>query len=118
MSPLDLLCWQNGSLFERIVMLRDKLKQIQCLMDKDPHNEKLRQEDLFSEVLSTEEPMEMIKTVCGDEIKNAMYDIDNQKALGLDGLSTNFYKFAWCVIRQDICVAVIDCLDTEGYLDM
>ncbi|GJY18350.1 hypothetical protein Tco_0389841 [Tanacetum coccineum] len=46
MSPLDLLCWQNGSLFERIVMLRDKLKQIQCLMDKDPHNEKLRQEGM------------------------------------------------------------------------
>ncbi|GJU58447.1 hypothetical protein Tco_1236213 [Tanacetum coccineum] len=61
--------------------------------------------------------MEMIKIVCGDEIKNAMYDIDNQKALGLDGFSTNFYKFAWCVIGQDICVAVIDCLDTEGYLD-
>nr|GEZ12878.1 hypothetical protein [Tanacetum cinerariifolium] len=74
-------------------------------------------EDLFLEVLSTEEPMEMIKPVSGDEIKNAMYDIDDQKALGLDGFSTNFYKSDWCVIGQDICVAVIDCLDTGGYLD-
>ncbi|GJT15340.1 RNA-directed DNA polymerase, eukaryota, reverse transcriptase zinc-binding domain protein [Tanacetum coccineum] len=37
-SPLNNLGWCKGSLFKRVVSLRDELKRVQIDIDKDPHN--------------------------------------------------------------------------------
>ncbi|GJR43473.1 RNA-directed DNA polymerase, eukaryota, reverse transcriptase zinc-binding domain protein [Tanacetum coccineum] len=41
-SPLNNLGWCKGSLFKRVISLRDELKQVQIDIDKDPHNTILR----------------------------------------------------------------------------
>ncbi|GKG18132.1 hypothetical protein Tco_0372430, partial [Tanacetum coccineum] len=41
-----------------------------------------------------------------DEVKNALFDIDGNKALGPDGFSSQFFKAAWSTVGGDICKAV------------
>nr|GEZ52346.1 hypothetical protein [Tanacetum cinerariifolium] len=42
------------------------------------------------------------------EVKNAMFEIEDSKAPGLDGYTARFYKSAWSIIGKDICKAVQD----------
>ncbi|GJZ33432.1 hypothetical protein Tco_0578868 [Tanacetum coccineum] len=41
--------------------------------------------------------------VSDDEIKNALFDIDGNKAPGLDGFSSQFFKAAWSTVGGDLC---------------
>ncbi|GJS70464.1 hypothetical protein Tco_0703305 [Tanacetum coccineum] len=53
-----------------------------------------------------EDAENMIKNVSDVEIKEALYDICNNKAPGPDGYSAKFYKSAWTVVGKDVCEAV------------
>ncbi|GJZ23061.1 RNA-directed DNA polymerase, eukaryota, reverse transcriptase zinc-binding domain protein [Tanacetum coccineum] len=48
----------------------------------------------------------MIRQVTNEEINQAMFDIDDNKASGPDRFSSRFYKQSWEVIRKDACPAV------------
>lgn len=40
------------------------------------------------------------------EIKEAIWSIDDNKALGLDGFNSNFFKASWSIMSQDVINAV------------
>nr|GEY46185.1 RNA-directed DNA polymerase, eukaryota, reverse transcriptase zinc-binding domain protein [Tanacetum cinerariifolium] len=61
---------------------------------------------IFTNTLSMEEAKNMAKEVSEDEIKDVVFEIDGDKALGLDGFSSGFFKKAWDVIGKDFCSAV------------
>ncbi|GJR58907.1 hypothetical protein Tco_1501069 [Tanacetum coccineum] len=48
----------------------------------------------------------MVRPVLDDEIKFAMFSIEDDKAAGLDGYSSKFFKAAWNIVRGDVCAAV------------
>nr|GEW08179.1 RNA-directed DNA polymerase, eukaryota, reverse transcriptase zinc-binding domain protein [Tanacetum cinerariifolium] len=48
----------------------------------------------------------MVSEVCDKEIKDALFDIDGDKASGPDGFSSEFFKKAWDLIGKDFCSAV------------
>ncbi|GJZ15926.1 RNA-directed DNA polymerase, eukaryota, reverse transcriptase zinc-binding domain protein [Tanacetum coccineum] len=56
--------------------------------------------------LSQVEAENMICEVSNEEIKNALFDIDSSKAAGPDGFSAGFYKKAWEIIGDELCLAV------------
>ncbi|GJS46838.1 hypothetical protein Tco_0596959 [Tanacetum coccineum] len=56
--------------------------------------------------LSNEEAEYMIREVNDEEIKNAMFQIDDNKAPGPDGYSSSFFKKTWSIIGKDVCHAV------------
>ncbi|GKD26598.1 RNA-directed DNA polymerase, eukaryota, reverse transcriptase zinc-binding domain protein [Tanacetum coccineum] len=75
-----------------------KLKSAQAIVDKNPHDERLRKEairkvdnvkgideSIFKNTLSREEVDSMIGEVSDKDIKEAMFDIDSNKASGPDG---------------------------------
>ena len=43
-----------------------------------------------------------------DEIKDAMWSILEDKALGLDGFNSGFYKAAWDIVGADVVRAIQD----------
>ena len=46
--------------------------------------------------------------VTHEEIKNALFSIDDSKAPGPDGFSSLFFKRAWSIVGNEVCDAVVD----------
>ncbi|PWA66317.1 RNA-directed DNA polymerase, eukaryota, Reverse transcriptase zinc-binding domain protein [Artemisia annua] len=63
-------------------------------------------ESLISNKLSSNEAENMVKRVSDEEIRKAMFQIEDNKAPGPDGFSSCFYKKAWGIIEKDVCKAI------------
>ncbi|CAI9259916.1 unnamed protein product [Lactuca saligna] len=66
----------------------------------------IRPEDLDFRKLDIQQAVDMIKDVTDEEIKAALFDIDDDKAPGPDGFSSKFFKKAWMIVGSDFCFAV------------
>nr|KAJ0201063.1 hypothetical protein LSAT_V11C600298600 [Lactuca sativa] len=66
----------------------------------------LRPDDLDFRKLDNQQALDMIKDVTDEEIKAALFDIDDDKAPGPDGFSSKFFKKAWMIVGSDFCFAV------------
>nr|GEU96335.1 hypothetical protein [Tanacetum cinerariifolium] len=62
-------------------------------------------EGLFSKKISDADAVNMIKEVSEDEIKTALFDIDDDKASGPDGFTSKFFKSYLKVIKKDVIEA-------------
>ncbi|GJY83814.1 RNA-directed DNA polymerase, eukaryota, reverse transcriptase zinc-binding domain protein [Tanacetum coccineum] len=62
--------------------------------------------NLFTKKIDPVTAMELIKPVSDEEIKMALFDIDDNKASGPDGYTSKFFKSAWSVVGKDTCAAV------------
>nr|GEY48047.1 hypothetical protein [Tanacetum cinerariifolium] len=68
----------------------------------------------------SDEADRMCRGISEVEVKNAMFDIDDSKAPGLDGFTARFYKSAWSVIGKGVSKAIQEFFITrkrlgEGY---
>ncbi|GJT10088.1 zinc finger, CCHC-type containing protein [Tanacetum coccineum] len=61
---------------------------------------------LFKSTLNSEEANNMICDVTYREIKEAMFDIESNKASGPDGYTSEFFKKAWDVVGNEVCLAI------------
>ncbi|GKC31694.1 RNA-directed DNA polymerase, eukaryota, reverse transcriptase zinc-binding domain protein, partial [Tanacetum coccineum] len=116
------MSWQNGNVFERVEILKEKVKGCQTKVDKYPHDREVKEEsvrileeyieakkeeynllcqkakdingrsDIFISKLTNDEAMEMVRPISDAEIKNAMFGIEDSKAPGPDGYTSRFYK--------------------------
>ncbi|GJU17368.1 RNA-directed DNA polymerase, eukaryota, reverse transcriptase zinc-binding domain protein [Tanacetum coccineum] len=60
----------------------------------------------FDKTVSRADADWMLKPVSNKEIKLAMFDIDDNRAPGPDGFSSKFYKQAWNIVGNYVCVVV------------
>ncbi|GJS33012.1 retrovirus-related pol polyprotein from transposon TNT 1-94 [Tanacetum coccineum] len=63
---------------------------------------------LFTNVISADTRLYMIWMVTNDEIKYAIFNIGEYRALGPDGFTFSFFKKSWEVVGNDIYNAVKD----------
>ncbi|GJV82770.1 RNA-directed DNA polymerase, eukaryota, reverse transcriptase zinc-binding domain protein [Tanacetum coccineum] len=61
---------------------------------------------LFVKKILGAEAILMIREINDEEIKIALFDIDDDKALGPDGYTSKFYKKAWDVVKGEFCAAI------------
>nr|GEY25357.1 hypothetical protein [Tanacetum cinerariifolium] len=62
----------------------------------------------FDKVLSKKEAEDMIGLVSDKEIKEAVFDIDSNKASGPDGYTSGFFKKAWHIVGKEVCLEIKD----------
>ncbi|GJZ78963.1 putative RNA-directed DNA polymerase [Tanacetum coccineum] len=57
---------------------------------------------LFLKKLDMDKAIDLIRRVADNEIKAALFNIDDNKVAGPDGYSSKFFKAAWSIIGKDI----------------
>ncbi|GKC83476.1 RNA-directed DNA polymerase, eukaryota, reverse transcriptase zinc-binding domain protein [Tanacetum coccineum] len=57
-------------------------------------------------IVSNEDACDMIGPVSNEEIKEALFGIEDNKAPGPDGYTSKFFKKAWTVVGDDVCMAI------------
>ncbi|CAH1436138.1 unnamed protein product [Lactuca virosa] len=80
--------------FNKFLGCKD-VTEFSCLNDGFFHNK------LDSRVAAN-----MIRVVTDEEIKVAMFDIDENRAPGPDGYSSKFFKSSWNIVGPEVCKAV------------
>ncbi|GKA77311.1 hypothetical protein Tco_0783772, partial [Tanacetum coccineum] len=63
-------------------------------------------EKFFINRLFDDEAAKMVIDVTDKEIKEAMFDIGENKAPGLDGFTSAFFKHSWEIIGKEVCQAI------------
>ncbi|KAL0416338.1 UNVERIFIED_CONTAM: hypothetical protein Slati_3465700 [Sesamum latifolium] len=67
-------------------------------------------------ILSEAEALTLVQPVTPSEIKHAVFDIDEVKALGPDGYSLGFFKAAWPVVGEEVTRAIMEFFRTGRLL--
>ncbi|KAK1431837.1 hypothetical protein QVD17_08547 [Tagetes erecta] len=63
-------------------------------------------QELFDVRIDQAMSVDMIREVTFDEIKRTMFAFADDKAPGPDGFTAAFYKKAWDIVGNDVCLAV------------
>nr|GFC21014.1 hypothetical protein [Tanacetum cinerariifolium] len=92
---------KNTTFFHSIKVKRNKNR------DESIRDENVLVDDAyFKRKINNEEARHMINEVTDKEIKEAIFDIDSNKAVGLDVYSSEFFKKACDIVGKDVCLAV------------
>nr|GEU99436.1 RNA-directed DNA polymerase, eukaryota, reverse transcriptase zinc-binding domain protein [Tanacetum cinerariifolium] len=94
---------KNSSFFHKVQKGRSNKK----FLGKAQHVQDIEEvSTLFQRRINEAVAFKMTSGVTDKEIKEAMFDIGDSKALGPDGFSAAFFKKAWSIIGLDICNAI------------
>ncbi|GJY69226.1 hypothetical protein Tco_0472208 [Tanacetum coccineum] len=83
-------------------------KHYEMFLGTHMYCEDLNCDGLFNNVVSNQTCSNMVRNVTDVEIKAAMFSIGDDKAPGLDGYTSAFFKKGWNIVGQDVCKAVRD----------
>lgn len=53
----------------------------------------------------------MLAASVTEEVQNAVFSIDGEKAPGLDGFPLLFYQKFWSLVKEDVILATQECFD-------
>ncbi|KAL2235461.1 UNVERIFIED_CONTAM: hypothetical protein Sindi_1278300 [Sesamum indicum] len=67
-------------------------------------------------IITTEETGQLLESFSEEDIKEAVFDIGEDRAPGPDGYSSGFYKNAWPVVGQEVTKAVQEFFSTGKLL--
>jgi hypothetical protein len=71
---------------------------------------------LISVAISTDQAALLEKEITADEIKDALFNMKNNKAPGPDGFPVEFFKSAWSIVGQDFIAAIKDFFESSKLL--
>ncbi|KAL2251937.1 UNVERIFIED_CONTAM: hypothetical protein Sindi_2316000 [Sesamum indicum] len=71
---------------------------------------------LFRQLLSEEDARFLLEPFTPADVKQAVFDIAEDKAPGPDGYSSGFFKDSWPIVGQEVSSAVLDFFSTGRLL--
>ncbi|GKC25347.1 RNA-directed DNA polymerase, eukaryota, reverse transcriptase zinc-binding domain protein [Tanacetum coccineum] len=97
----------DGAIHEKDQVGVQFAKHFESFLGSNSNAEKMEEKDgcLFNKIDDIDAGS-MIKEVNDDEIKRALFGIDDSKARGPDGFTSKFFKKAWNTIKMDFCNAI------------
>ncbi|GJW97300.1 hypothetical protein Tco_0179108 [Tanacetum coccineum] len=106
----------NSAYFHKSIKCRNQQSRIELILNSDNVEilgtsmdcNTLNVEGLFSKTVPIDITFNMVRLVTNEEIKAAMFDIGDEKALGPDEYTYVFFKKGWSIIGLNICNAVLD----------
>ncbi|KAK4383479.1 hypothetical protein Sango_2771200 [Sesamum angolense] len=114
---------EERDLFVNVKLAAEFLAMVQQLLQIDRHNslllclEKCCKLVFFKATkLEQEESQALVQSVTREEIKDAFFDIAEDKEPGPDGYSSGFYKAAWLVIGEEMIKAILEFFTTGRLL--
>ncbi|GJV17758.1 RNA-directed DNA polymerase, eukaryota, reverse transcriptase zinc-binding domain protein [Tanacetum coccineum] len=116
-SKIVSICDDQGKRLEGTFMEEQFVNHFQRFLSarKDVNNQK-DFEGVFGTKLNNAEAIDMVKEITDLEIKNAMFDIRDNKAPGPDGYASTFYKKTWKFVGKDVCMAIKEFFNTGKLL--
>ncbi|CAI9274222.1 unnamed protein product [Lactuca saligna] len=106
-SRIEAIMNKQGEWLEGEDVYKEFVEYFKNFLGTDvPCGEIFQPNSLFIKKLDLIAAAEMTKIVTNDEIKVALFDIDDDKSPGLDGYSAKIFKSMWSVIGEDFCSAV------------
>ncbi|GJV54248.1 RNA-directed DNA polymerase, eukaryota, reverse transcriptase zinc-binding domain protein [Tanacetum coccineum] len=105
----------NSKFFHSVIKGSEHRSRIEIMNDKNG----VRYEgDQVAEQFTVyvEDAEIMVMHVSDMEIKEALFDICDNKAPGLDGYSAKFFKYAWSMIKNEVCDVVKEFFRTRKML--
>lgn len=106
----------DGELTEVQPVIANHIQQFYVNLYKENYTNRPFIEDLEFQSITMEERTDLEVRITEEEVKQAMADMDSNKAPGPDGFPIEFYVFFWEVIREDFMRMVNHFVDT-GFLD-
>ncbi|GKA46941.1 RNA-directed DNA polymerase, eukaryota, reverse transcriptase zinc-binding domain protein [Tanacetum coccineum] len=108
MHKITNICNEKGDSFEGNEVAEQFVCHFMKFLGAGKEATKLDDTNLFNKMVSNEEANFMIREVTDKEIRESMFDIGENKALGPDGYTAAFFKGAWDIVGNDICLVVKD----------
>ncbi|GJX73331.1 RNA-directed DNA polymerase, eukaryota [Tanacetum coccineum] len=102
---VESICNEEGKRFEGDKVTDQFVKHFEEFLGKEVPVDPIMN-NIFRNTLSSEEAMLMERDVNDKEIKEALFDIDSDKASGPDGYSSEFFKKAWDIVGEDFCSSI------------
>ncbi|GKD09951.1 hypothetical protein Tco_1189636 [Tanacetum coccineum] len=105
-NMIDMVCDESGNTHEGLGVAEQFVKHFQNFLGKSTHMDPVVPNSLNVRQVTEEDAKSMIKQVTDMEIKEALFNICDNKAPGPDGYTSKFYKKAWNTIGNDVCSAI------------
>ncbi|GJR29868.1 RNA-directed DNA polymerase, eukaryota, reverse transcriptase zinc-binding domain protein [Tanacetum coccineum] len=105
-SRIMSVCNDKGERFEGNLVVDQFVQHFQRFLGNNEEGIAMNTEKFFINRLSDEEAAKMVIDVTDKEIKEAMFDIGENKAPGLDGFTFAFFKHSWKIIGKEVCQAI------------
>nr|GEU62973.1 hypothetical protein [Tanacetum cinerariifolium] len=116
-SRIESICCEDGSRVEGNLVNGQFVENFQKFSGTTlPVSSMNSMGDIVKQKHSEAKALDMIKEVSDKEIKEALFDIDSSKAAGPNGYTSCFFKKAWGIIGNDICLAIREFFITRRIL--
>nr|GFB55136.1 RNA-directed DNA polymerase, eukaryota, reverse transcriptase zinc-binding domain protein [Tanacetum cinerariifolium] len=107
LSRIKSICDEDGRRFFGDEIPEQFVKHFQQFLGMERKTQSMEgNREMFINKLSEEEAIEMIHQVIELEIKQALFDIDNDKAPSPDGFISCLFKKAWPIMGKDVSDAI------------
>nr|GEU67321.1 RNA-directed DNA polymerase, eukaryota, reverse transcriptase zinc-binding domain protein [Tanacetum cinerariifolium] len=104
-SIVEFINDDNGIRYEGDVINEQFVKHFEKFLGKVDHVKSV-DESNFKNTLDSAKANNMVCDVFDKEIKEAIFEIDSNKASGPDGFTSEFFKRAWSIVGDEVCLAI------------